>query len=191
MSLLALSLNVDPTAAADADSSGAGSRPTLPPVSIDLVGDCVPAEVPRLEGRFSVLVDADVTAEGKAVNLTFAKDIEPWQEAAARCVIERATLDPATQDGVPVASQEETDVAMLACYPVDRKETATPRYRVTVNVRGWPSQVMLVKTSGDKELDAAGACVLKKLRYEPAKRGERPVMSTLLVPVTVGPPDAT
>lgn len=173
--------------------------------------DCYARSARRAGAEGRVEVELTVGPDGRVRDYQLPAGIERWQEVTARCVIERLSFEPATRDGVPfaaklrfplnfsiegfdpltlarlAASDDELDAAVRSCYPGDRQEIASPKYRVTVNVRGWPSQVMLVESSGDKKLDAAGACVLKKVRYEPARRGERPVMSTLLVPVTLRP----
>jgi hypothetical protein len=176
------------------------------------LSDCYAISARRAGAEGEIRIMLTVGTDGYVSEYELPAGIERWQEVTADCVVPRLRYVPATRDGVPfaatisfslafalegsdpltlaklTASEGEIEEALRSCYPPDRKETATSEYRVTVNVRGWPSQVMLVKSSGDKKLDKAGACVLKKVRYEPAKRGERPVMSTLLVPLTVRPP---
>lgn len=176
------------------------------------LSDCYARSARRAGAEGEIRIKLIVGTDGYVTEYELPAGIERWQEVTADCVVPRLRYVPATRDGVPfaetvdfsltfalegsepltlarlTASEDEIEGALRSCYPSDQEGSATPEYRVTVNVRGWPSQVMLVKSSGDKKLDKAGACVLKKVRYEPAKRGERAVMSTLLVPLTVRPP---
>ncbi len=163
-----------------------------------------------VEGRVEMKIT--VGTDGRVSQHELPHGVEPWQKATAGCIVEKLRYEPAKRDGVPIparvsfslslsidgsdpltlaklaASEDELAAAIRSCYPAGGQEKATPEYRVTVNVRGWPSQVMLVKSTGDKKLDKAGACALKKLRFDPARRGDRPVMSTLLVPIELAPP---
>lgn len=186
--------------------------PRLDRAKVADLSDCyaISARMAGAEGE--VRIKLTVGTDGYVTEYELPAGIERWQEVTADCIVPRLRYVPATRDGVPfeatvsfllnlaiegsdpltlprlAASEADMEQAFRSCYPTDRHETAIPEYRVTVNVRGWPSQVMLVKSSGDKTLDKAGACVLKKVRYEPARRGQRPVMATLLVPLTVRPP---
>lgn len=161
------------------------------------------------EGRVEMKVTVGI--DGRVSQHELPHGIEPWQKVTAECIVEKLRYEPAKRDGVPfpatvpfslsfsivgndpltlaklTASDDELAAAIRSCYPTDGQGTATPEYRVTVNVRGWPSQVVLVKSTGDKKLDKAGACAIKKLRFDPARRGDRPVMSTLLVPIELAP----
>jgi outer membrane biosynthesis protein TonB len=186
--------------------------PRLVYVNPDELTDCYARSARRAGAEGRIQIGLTIEPDGRVSRYELPPGIEPWQKVTAECVIARLRFEPATRDGVPfttriefplnfalegtvpltlaklVASDDEVEAATRHCYPADRQETATSQYRVTVNVRGWPSQVMLVESSGDKKLDHAGACVIKKLRFEPAKRGEQPVMSTLLMPITLRPP---
>lgn len=161
-------------------------------------------------GRFIVTVTLD--AEGNVTAVSLPPGIEPWQEQAARCVVRVLTFEPATRDGVAVASQasvplafafedaaeitylrmsataDEIEHALQNCYPADSIAMATPQYRVTVNPKGKAIMVKLAESSGDAELDEAGACVLKSIDYEPTKQGKLPVTSTAVIPITLRPP---
>jgi outer membrane biosynthesis protein TonB len=208
---VSLPINFSYSAGSSANKSNV-VPPRLKPGDSERLSSCYArsARLAGAEGQVEVLLT--VGTDGRVSDYQLPAGIERWQEVTSRCVVEQLTFEPATRDGVPfaaktkfpinfslegndpltlaklVASEGELAKVTQVCYPAGKQETANPEYRVTVNVRGWPSQVMLVKSSGDRELDAAGACVLKRLRYEPAKRGERPVMSTLLVPITLRPP---
>lgn len=174
--------------------------------------DCYSRAARRAGAEGQILFEVMVEPDGSVSRYELQPGVESWQKVTADCLIPRLRFEPATRDGVPfaakavlpltfslegsvpltlarvVASKDELEAARRNCYPSDSQGSATPHYKVTVNVRGWPSQVMLVESSGDKKLDKAGACIIKKLRFDPAKRGEQPVMSTLLLPMTVQPP---
>lgn len=194
-------------------------HPVIVPASLDRqesedLSDCYSRAARRAGAEGEVQIDLVVGTDGRVSHHELPPGIEPWQRSTVECLIPRLRFKPATRDDVPfsskvsfpfsfslvgsapltlarlAASETELSDAIRRCYPADRNELVTPHYRVTVNVRGWPSQVVLVKTSGDKELDKAGSCAIKLLRFEPAKRGEQPVMSTLLVPFELRPPAA-
>lgn len=193
-------------------------NPIVTPASLDRVeseafSDCYSQAARRAGAEGEVKLELVVGPDGRVSHHELQPGIEPWQRSTAECIIPRLRFKPATRDDVPVsskvefpltfslvgsgpltlaklaASEAEVSDAVRRCYPTGRSDVVTPHYRVTVNVRGWPSQVVLVKTAGDKEFDKAGACAIKLLRFEPAKRGEQPVMSTLLVPLQLKPPD--
>lgn len=177
------------------------------------LSDCYSRTARRAGAEGKVHLELTVGSDGRVGKYELPPGIEPWQKATAECVIPRLRFEPATLDGKPFAarltfpltfdlegndpltlaklnaSRDEIESATRRCYPAGNQSSATPHYKVTINVRGFPSQVMLVESSGDKALDKSGACILKKLSFQPAKRGERPVMSTLLVPMTVRPPN--
>lgn len=176
------------------------------------LSDCYSLAARRAGAEGEIVIRLVVEPDGRVGQHEFPAGIEPWQKATAECVIPRLRYEPATRDGVPIsakvnfrlnfalqggepltlpklaATEADLEAATRKCYPAGRQEIATARFKVTVNIRGFPSQVMLVESSGDKKLDAAGACIVKKLHFLPARRGQRPVMSTLLMPMTVRPP---
>lgn len=192
-------------------------NPIIVPASLErhepgAYSDCYSHAARRAGAEGEVEIELVVGTDGRVSHHELPPGIEPWQRSTAECLIPRLKFSPATRDDVPfsskvafpltfslvgsapltlaklAASEAELSDAIRRCYPADRSEIGTPHYRVTVNVRGWPSQVVLVKSAGDKELDKAGACAIKLLRFEPAKRGDQSVMSTLLLPFELQPP---
>jgi outer membrane biosynthesis protein TonB len=186
--------------------------PRMKPGDTKQLSACYARSARRAGAEGVVDVTLTVGIDGSVSDYELPAGIERWQEVTARCIVEQLTFEPAKRNGIPfvaktkfplsfsiegndpltlakpAASDADMAAALRSCYPPGGQASASPEYRVTVNVRGWPSQVLLVKSSGDKALDSAGACVLRKLRYEPARRGERPVMSTVLLPVALQPP---
>ena len=55
--------------------------------------------------------------------------------------------------------------------------------RVTVNIRGKPSAIEVIKTSGHKILDNAAVKAVRNWQFQPAKKGEKPVKASVNLPV--------
>ncbi|WP_340644718.1 energy transducer TonB [Phenylobacterium sp.] len=74
-----------------------------------------------------------------------------------------------------------------AVYPMGsrrRREQGVVRLRVQVSPEGAPSQVLLDRTSGSVDLDAAAMEVVKKRwKFAPAKQGDRAVSAWVIVPM--------
>lgn len=74
-----------------------------------------------------------------------------------------------------------------AVYPIGsrrRREQGVVRLRVQVSADGAPAQVLLDRSSGWPELDAAALDVVKKRwKFAPAKQGDRPVSAWVIVPM--------
>ena len=74
-----------------------------------------------------------------------------------------------------------------AVYPIGsrrRREQGVVRLRVQVSAEGAPAQVLLDRSSGWPELDAAAQDVVKKRwKFAPAKQGDRPVSAWVIVPM--------
>jgi protein TonB len=72
-------------------------------------------------------------------------------------------------------------------YPMSsrrKREQGTVRMRVQVGPDGAPLQVLLDRTSGYRDLDAAALDVVKKRwRFAPAKQGDRAVAAWVTVPL--------
>jgi TonB family protein len=159
-----------------------------------------------------VVVRVNVAPDGSPTIVSLPPGIEAWQEQTARCVVQSLSFDPATRDGEPMAAEVEVPVAFMIegaeevtylsvatsaeemeralrhCYPVDAISIGTPKFRVAVNSRGRAIDIKLVESSGDSSLDAAGACVLESMTFQPTKQGNQSVSSTATIPVTVRPP---
>jgi hypothetical protein len=159
-----------------------------------------------------VIVRVTIAPDGSVAEAGFPPGIAAWQEQTARCVLQVVPFTPGTKDGTPVTAQvdmpivfslddsgrvtflkvkstdEEMEAALRDCYPADTISIATPKFRVAVSPRGRAMDVKLVESSGDENLDRAGACVLKALNFHPTKQGNEPVSSSAIIPVTVRPP---
>ena len=74
-----------------------------------------------------------------------------------------------------------------AVYPIGsrrRREQGVVRLRVQVSAEGAPAQVLLDRSSGWPELDAAAMDVVKKRwKFAPAKQGDRAVSAWVIVPM--------
>ena len=72
-------------------------------------------------------------------------------------------------------------------YPMSsrrKREQGVVRLRVQVGPDGAPLQVLLERTSGYRDLDAAALDVVKKRwRFAPAKQGDRAVAAWVIVPL--------
>lgn len=72
-------------------------------------------------------------------------------------------------------------------YPIAsrrRREEGVVRLRVQVSPEGAPMQVLLDRSSGSADLDAAALDVVKKRwKFAPAKQGDRPVSAWVIVPM--------
>lgn len=88
----------------------------------------------------------------------------------------------------PAATDEEIVAAYRACYPVDHGGSAEVTYEITVGVKGDVQEVELVRGSGDERLDAAGACILRRLRFHPAMINRHAVESIVNWPILVRQP---
>jgi protein TonB len=74
-----------------------------------------------------------------------------------------------------------------AAYPTAsryRREQGVVRLRVQVSADGAPTQVLLERSSGSADLDAAAMDVVKKRwKFAPAKQGDRAVSAWVIVPM--------
>jgi len=55
--------------------------------------------------------------------------------------------------------------------------------RVTVNIKGAPSAIEVIKTSGHEILDRAAVKAVRNWQFQPAKKGEKPVKASVNLPV--------
>jgi TonB family protein len=166
------------------------------------------------EGRLDLLVK--VGADGKVVETVLPDGVLPWMRAAADCLAGRLDFFPArlrlkaveswamvpvdfqltrnehehVRLDAPVLRSGDAQIleAYRACYPAGRTDEAKVGYRITVTAGGRVRKAEVTSTSGDTELDAAGACVLRKLSFVPARRNGRSVESTVGWPILVRPP---
>jgi len=75
--------------------------------------------------------------------------------------------------------------AELACTGVGGKSVL----RVVVGPQGTPTEVSLVASSGNSQLDDSAARRVREWKFNPATRNGQPVPTTIQVPVSFNPPD--
>lgn len=63
------------------------------------------------------------------------------------------------------------------------RESGTVRLRVLVSAEGLAEQVELLSSSGSPRLDAGAREAVQHWRFIPARQGDRPVASTVVVPI--------
>ncbi|MFD3264582.1 energy transducer TonB [Phenylobacterium ferrooxidans] len=103
----------------------------------------------------------------------------PAQAAASNAPVAAATTPP----NFTAAYLQNPGPA----YPVGsrrRREEGVVRLRVQVSPEGAPTQVLLDRSSGSADLDAAAMDVVKKRwKFAPAKQGDRAVSAWVIVPM--------
>jgi TonB family protein len=167
------------------------------------------------EGTLDLLVK--VGKDGKVLETVLPEGVLPWMEEAARCLKERLDFYPArlrleaveSWILVPVdfnltrsqhervrldpptvrSSDEKILEAYRTCYPPGRNDEARVGYRITVTDGGRVRKAEVVTSSGDAALDAAGACILRRIVFVPARRNGVNVEATLAWPILVRPPE--
>lgn len=198
-------------------SAVSGTKPPrILPSNQAAINNCYSRTGQRRGGEGRTLVEVTIAPDGSAGDVKFAPGIVPWQEQTARCVISQMKFEPGMHDGVPVAAQvkfpiqfsikddmgstslvteprlrsthEEIEDAYRACYPPDTVSVARPQYSVTFDSRGSVTASTLVESSGDPSLDRAGLCMFERVKFDPAKRDDKPVGTTLTLPMLVRPP---
>lgn len=102
---------------------------------------------------------------------------------------------PGTGPGVPVRDVRapslrvgDSRIAMLvdACYPAASRrmgEEGRVVVRAEVDVTGRASAWDVAESSGFARLDAAVACVIRRLRFNPGRRGGAAVSASVLLPI--------
>jgi len=75
--------------------------------------------------------------------------------------------------------------AELACTGVGGKSVL----RVVVGPQGTPTEVSLVTSSGNSQLDDSAAARVREWKFNAATRNGQPVPTTIQVPVSFNPPD--
>jgi protein TonB len=71
-------------------------------------------------------------------------------------------------------------------YPLAARragEQGTVTLKVLVSIEGLPRRVEIEKTSGSSRLDTAARDAVGRWRFNPARRGNAPIESWVLVPV--------
>jgi len=166
------------------------------------------------EGKLDLLVK--VGKDGKVQETVLPPGVLPWMEEAAACLKERLDFFPArlrleaveswsmlpidfnlTRDRhedvrleAPALRSEAEQIleAFSDCYPSDRRDQVRIQYRITVDEGGRVRKAEVATSSGDAALDAAGACILRRLLFVPARRNGVNVEATVGWPILVRPP---
>jgi TonB family protein len=167
------------------------------------------------EGTVDLLVK--VGKDGRVLETVLPEGVLPWMEAAASCLKDRLDFYPARLKleaveswiMVPVdfnltrgqhervrldpptvrSGDEQILEAYRACYPPGRSDEARINYRITVTDGGRVRKAEAVTSSDDPVLDQAGACILRRLFFVPARRNGVNVESTVSWPILVRPPE--
>ena len=167
------------------------------------------------EGGLDLLVK--VGKDGRVVDTVLPEGLLPWMDQAARCVAGRLEFFPArlhlvaveSWATVPVdfhlttdpheharidpptvhAGAEQILEAYRQCYPSGHDDEVRINYRITITDGGRVRKAELVRSSGDKALDQAGVCILRRLAFVPARRNGHNIESTVNWPILVRPPD--
>jgi TonB family protein len=166
------------------------------------------------EGTLDLLVK--VGKDGRVLETALPEGALPWMEEAAGCLKDRLDFYPARLKLDPVeawtmvpvdfnltrnphervrlepptlrSGEEQILAAYRECYPAGRSEKARVGYRITVTDGGRVRKSEVVTSSGDSALDAAGACILGRLIFVPARRNGENVEATVAWPILVRPP---
>lgn len=200
--------------AAEGDGDPVITPPRMKPSEKEY-GSCYPssARMRDLEGRAIIIVT--IEPDGSVSEVDFPAGIEPWQQKAAECVLRMTEFNPGTLNGKPVAAQamlplnffltyapgEHADIswpklrsdpraveeAYRSCYPADTLAMQVANYRVMIGADGRARRIKLLESGGDARLDQAGICVIRKLRFVPARRGSEDIQSTITLPLPVRP----
>ena len=88
--------------------------------------------------------------------------------------------------GPVLANERAVAQAMWRAYPPALRAagvSGTPAYTVVVSASGVVESASLARTSGEPELDRAGAAVVRAMRFRPAQKDGRPVLVRLTLPV--------
>lgn len=173
--------------------------------------DCFPRSTPRLPRAAQFVVQLTVQPDGSISEVTLSDGSEPWQEAAARCVLEQLTFRPGSRDGVLVSTRisqpisatagsgristpklrstvPEIEAAYRACYPPDMISVGSAHYLFDLATDGKVSNPEVIKSSGDARLDEVGACILAHLKFRPTKLGGRAMPGRATWELQVRPP---
>lgn len=121
-------------------------------------------------------------------------EAEPPREAVVAPPAPSAPAAPSAPTAATAAPGPVTPPNFTAAYlnnPVfyppssrRKREEGTVRLRVQVSAEGAPLQVLLDRSSGHPDLDAAALDVVRKRwKFAPAKQADRPVTAWVLVPL--------
>lgn len=169
---------------------------------------------PEIAARF--VVEVTISDTGWILGRQLPPDAEPWMETMADCVLKALEFIPGRRNGRPVeatatvpiitgpdgilaslreivrpkpsSTDEEIVDAYRKCYPPGMTVEARVGYRITVSTLGRVLRTEVIDGSGNAAIDAAGACILGELRFEPATADGVLVQTTIGWPLLVRPP---
>lgn len=105
--------------------------------------------------------------------------VDPNAPAAAP-----VTLAPGDQ---PVPLPDQKPAPEYPRSALRNRESGTVLVRVDVDTNGMPTEVVLEKKSGSRDLDRAALDALKKWRFQPAQRNGQAVAGSLVIPIEFKP----
>ena len=82
---------------------------------------------------------------------------------------------------------EQVEAAYRGCYPAGLGREAEVQLAITVTEAGKVRSARILEGSGEPALDAAATCIVRKLRFAPARRNGVNVASQVSWPLWVGP----
>lgn len=155
---------------------------------------------------------------GEVTRVELPPESDPWMQEAADCIVPLLTVSPGTLDGVPTETQATVPVTFhlrelqssdpvpavtmptvssssdeildiyRSCYPPNTDVAAQVLYKITISKGGKLFHPEIIEGSGQDGIDQAGLCILKKLKFAPARRDGRAVVATVSWPLLVRPP---
>lgn len=181
----------------------------------EMLGQCYPALARAgLEGNVSLKVT--ISAEGELLGVEVPPEAAWWMKDGAECVAAQLEFKPGTRDGIPIAASatlpinfrlggrygstatitrpkvittsDEVLHIYRTCYPPGLDAETQLSYKITVTRSGKVRDPQLLDEGADARLAAAGLCIIRQLRFEPARRNGTAVTSTVGWPILVRPP---
>ena len=112
-------------------------------------------------------------------------------------LVEAPKLPPATpapmarRPGTPVATAQPQPISSPAPkYPsraLRRGDRGTVLVRAQIDVDGVPSDVIVGRSSGSRDLDRAAVEAVRRWKFKPAMSGELPVSASVQIPINFQP----
>lgn len=154
-----------------------------------------------IEGELArYIVTLTIDPDGIPIKVELPDNADRWAGAATDCIMRTLVFYPSTRGGepeqaivkMPIAfggpgqpvpsfakvtapdlqsDATELDAARASCVTGDLAVSGVIHYAFTIAEDGTASAPMILKGSGDARLDAAGNCILKRLRFTPLRVG--------------------
>lgn len=176
---------------------------------------CYPRETKRRRKEGDVRIIVAIEPDGSVSGIELPPETAPWVHEAATCIVALYVFAPGLRDGLPVRARatlpmtfrqrtsssgpakiarptvssddEEIIDIYRQCYPAELEGQAQVGFRISVTEWGRVQEAVIIASSGDQRLDQAGLCIIRALRFSPARRDGLPVRSTLGWQILVGP----